>query len=467
VALTLRYRASTGVVRQQLKWFVAGAIPTVVLIIAYHVIPGVAGGVIAMVASLPLLAGVTVAIRRYRLYDIDRLVSTTVAYLSLSALLVAIYGLSATALGQLFGSAGGGSTVAVAGSAVVVTALFDPLRRRLQHASDRYFRRRNYEATRVVGRYLDRLREHEPEPGALRDTIRIALADPGAEIALWLPYHSGYVTERGEAVDVPTPEGDVSITRVDRAGAHLGVVIRDRSARADPGSAAGALRAAAAAFDHARLAAQVMVQVAEVRAARTRILVAGDVERRRVERNLHDGAQQHLVGLSLELGRLRTEATQGGHTDLVERIAGAASQAGAALRELRELARGLHPAILTEQGLVAAIASLAERSLTPVAIRADIDRRYAPLVETTAYYVVAEALTNVAKHAQATKVSVVVAEESGRLRVEVSDDGVGGARSDVESGLAGLEDRIEALGGRLVVVSPPGAGTALVAELPL
>ncbi len=216
--------------------------------------------------------------------------------------------------------------------------------------------------------------------------------------------------------------------------------------------------------DFAELAAQALANAqarADLAASRARIVQAGDDERRRLERNLHDGAQQRLVSLAL---MLRLAARRHPDDDQLERAAAELSQA---LEELRELARGLHPAILTEHGLEPAVQSLAARAPLPVELEIELSERLPAAVEAAGYYVVAEALTNVAKYAQASVVGVRVARENGRARIEVSDDGVGGARSGGGgSGLRGLADRVEALGGRLVVDSPPGAGTTLRAEIP-
>ena len=215
--------------------------------------------------------------------------------------------------------------------------------------------------------------------------------------------------------------------------------------------------------DFAELVAQAMAN-AEAReqlaASRKRIVQAGDAERRRLERNLHDGAQQRLVSLALTL---RLAARR--HTDDTE-LADAVGELGEALEELRELARGIHPAVLTEYGLAPAIEALATRTPFPVDVEVALEDRLPPPVEAAAYYVVSEALTNVTKYAEASDVRVHVFRDDGRAHVEVRDDGVGGAQEDRGSGLRGLADRVEALGGALWITSPPGEGTTLLAEIP-
>ena len=206
-------------------------------------------------------------------------------------------------------------------------------------------------------------------------------------------------------------------------------------------------------------------QEAEVAASRARIVTAGDTERRRLERNLHDGAQQRLVALSLAL-RIALSKLDSDPAAAREVLAGAGDELGLALAELRELARGLHPAVLTDRGLRAAVEMLAGRSPVPVEIAEVPGARLPEPVEAAAYYLIAEALTNVAKYAQASTVRVRVAAAGQTVVVEVSDDGVGGADPAGGSGLRGLADRVEALGGTLAVVSSVGAGTSLRAEIP-
>jgi signal transduction histidine kinase len=197
-----------------------------------------------------------------------------------------------------------------------------------------------------------------------------------------------------------------------------------------------------------------------------RVIAAADAERKRLERDLHDGAQQRLVNLALALGtveaRLADDPEAARH-----QLAGAREELALALDELRDLARGLHPAVLRDRGLAPALNALAARAPMTVQVVALPGERLPEPVETAAYYVVAEALTNVARHAQATVVTVTMTRTGDRARVEVRDDGTGGADAGHGSGLQGLADRLEALGGSLEVDSPPGAGTTLIGELPL
>jgi signal transduction histidine kinase len=205
--------------------------------------------------------------------------------------------------------------------------------------------------------------------------------------------------------------------------------------------------------------------VEELRASRERIVRAQDEERRRVERNLHDGAQQRLVALSLVLGRARA-AAQGSTSRAGDVLATAEGELRAALGELRELAQGIHPTILVTGGLEPALRSLADRSPVPVEMDISLSGRPPAPVEAAAYYIVCEALTNVAKHAHASSARVLVTATESCLVIEVSDDGVGGAQPAGGGGLQGLEDRTAAIGGRISIKSPAGAGTRLLAEIP-
>jgi signal transduction histidine kinase len=209
----------------------------------------------------------------------------------------------------------------------------------------------------------------------------------------------------------------------------------------------------------------VRAQLETVKESRTRIATAADEERRRIERDLHDGAQQRLVALALELRSAQRTLGQAADPELDRLLASTADELQVAVEELRSLAQGIHPGTLTQAGLGSALESLAARMPVPVTVEA-LAERLSPEVEATAYFVASEALTNVAKHARASKATVRARRDDGTLVVEVSDDGVGGARPDAGSGLRGLADRVEAQGGRLRVESAPGSGTRVVGEIP-
>jgi signal transduction histidine kinase len=224
--------------------------------------------------------------------------------------------------------------------------------------------------------------------------------------------------------------------------------------------------AAAIARENRRLDATVREQLAEVRASRTRIVAAADAARRRIERDLHDGAQQRLVNVALGLRMARDQLGTEAPGTLLGTLEDTAEQVRLALAELRDLATGIHPTLLTEAGLAPALESIAERSPVPLEVRCEPGQRLPGDVEAAAYYVVSEAVANVSKHAHARRAVVTVARDGGRVRVEVADDGVGGADASRGSGLGGLADRVAALDGRLDVVSPAAGGTRVVAEIP-
>jgi signal transduction histidine kinase len=250
---------------------------------------------------------------------------------------------------------------------------------------------------------------------------------------------------------------------VEREGGPLVALVHDPAL--DPDLVRATAAAAGMALDNERLHAELRAQLEEVRASRERIVLAGDAERRRVERDLHDGAQQRLLALSLALRTARRQLGSGEHSLVADTLDRTGQELASAIDELRELARGIHPTVLTDAGLGPAVAMLAGRVPVPVEVAVG-DERYPPAVEATAYFVVSEALANVTKHAHATHAGVTVAHVDGHLRVEVCDDGRGCADPGRGSGLAGLQDRVVAVGGTLGVESGPGTGTVVRADLP-
>jgi signal transduction histidine kinase len=317
-------------------------------------------------------------------------------------------------------------------------------------------------ARRAVGAALVDL-EPGPPPARLRDALARALGDPTLQLAFRIPEQGGYQDTSDQAVDPARLSAGRMLTSLDAAG--NAVLVYHELMQHEPELVKVTVTAASLALEHARLQAEVEVQLEQVRASRARIVEAGDAERRRLERDLHDGVQQRLVTLSLALGMARTQAT-GVNPELAALLEAAAGEAQAAITELRELARGIHPAVLTETGLAGAVQALAERSPVATTITAVPEGRYPAQIEATAYFVVSEALANIAKHAAASSTRITVRELTGRLVVEVSDDGTGGARPDGGSGLRGLADRVAAAGGVLRIDSPPGAGTRLEADIP-
>jgi signal transduction histidine kinase len=299
--------------------------------------------------------------------------------------------------------------------------------------------------------------------GALQDVLAKTLGDPSLVVAYRLPESLGYADGDGHPVLVPPVAADRSSATVESEGTVLAALVYDASLDDDPELVEAVRAAAGMALENERLHAEAESRLAEVQASRERIVAASDAERRRLERNLHDGAQQRLVALSLQLRLL--EGRVGDDPSAQALVATASSELAESLAELRELARGIHPAVL-DHGLAAALDSLASRSPVPTKVEYEADDPLLEQVELAAYFVASEALTNIAKYAHATTASVRVSRQGRSAVIEIADDGVGGADEAGGSGLRGLADRVEALDGRLTVVSPPGAGTTITAELP-
>ena len=303
-----------------------------------------------------------------------------------------------------------------------------------------------------------------PAPGGLRDALARALGDPSLELAYWLR-DDIFVDADGHAVSLPAAGSGRVATKVERSGLPVAALIHDESLSDQPELVGGVVAAAGLALENERLQAQLRARLEDLRASRARVVETADAERRRLERNLHDGAQQRLVALSLSLALAERDFADDKATCAV--FEQTRSELADTLAELRELARGIHPAVLTERGLGSALDALAGRAHVPVDIRELPDERLPAGIEAAAYYLVAEALTNVAKYAEASAATVRVCVENSHVLVEVADDGVGGADASRGSGIRGLADRVEALDGRLDIDSPPGAGTRVSAAIPL
>jgi len=466
IALLLRrFRRSDGEERDQLKWVAVGAVAVVFMApvpaLAHSQLPASAADlVVSVVVGLAIvvaLLGIAASVLRYRLYDVDRVLSTGTSYLLLSVMVVAVFVVVALGLGQLSTSKDssalrvGISTLAAAG----VAGLF---RRRTQDLVDRRFRRRRYEAAAVMRAFICC-----PPTGRddAQQALRVATGD--GSIRVGYPRADppgGFVTADGS----PYPEvrapgrGLVVLTRAEEC-----VAVVDHDVVASPARLVRECgQIALAELDNIRLRAELRTRLTEAQHSRARLARAASAERQRLERNLHDGAQQRLVAVMVALQTTAIRAARGTPVggDLQEAI----DELADAVRELRELANGLVPALLGRDGLETALRDLAERCPVPVAIDAHLPR-LDPAVEETAYYVAAEGLANAMKHAQADQISVTALVTPAGLTLEVLDDGVGGADSG-RPGLLGLADRIHVLAGTLQVVSPPGQGTTLRAEIP-
>src|SRR3954447_20686730 len=324
--------------------------------------------------------------------------------------------------------------------------------------------RTRYSRAGAVGGLIERLNAPDTET-SLRTALSDALGDPTLQLVYWRESAGHYVTYEGHRVELPDHGSGRAVAEVERDAKRVGAIIYDAALRDDPSLVRAAAAAAALQLENERLEAELRARVEELQTSRARLVEVSMGERRRLERDLHDGAQQRLVALSLQLGlaqrKLSTDPTTAAR--LLDASRGELQRA---LEELRELARGIHPAILTDRGLGAAIQALAERAPLPVDLDQMPEDRLPTAVEAAAYFVVAESLTNVAKYSSADHASVSVGRENGYAVVEVSDDGVGGADPTAGTGLRGLADRLAALDGRLEVHSPPGGGTVIRANIP-
>lgn len=298
--------------------------------------------------------------------------------------------------------------------------------------------------------------------GTMEAALARALHDPSLRVGYRLDDVNEFVDAEGRALALPPDGSDHAATYVTRGEAQLAVIVHERALLEQPALIEAVSAAVGLALDNERLNAQLRNQLQELRASRTRLVRTADSERRRLERDLHDGAQQRLLALGLALNLLRSRVHD---DDAAQLLAEAEEELATAVRELRELARGIHPAILADQGLAAAARTLAARCAVPVDVTAN-GRRFPPAVETAGYYVIAESLANVMRYSGASRAWIEIGEAGGLAVISVGDDGVGGADAGAGTGLAGLADRVGALDGRLVVDSAPGSGTTVRAEIP-
>lgn len=492
ICVAVRLRRAAGDEARQLKWFVyAVCVGVVAMAVGLVLLGSAALGVLA-VPIVPVAAGA--AIVKYRLYDIDLVINKTLVVGAMAAIITAGYVAVVVGVGGLIGASASPNLVLSLVATALMAVAFDPARRRVQRWADRLVygdRPTPYEALARLSTQLS--------IGGQRDDLLTGLASTladgvgAADVTLWIGSDDALVAV---ASWPPRIGEDAQLTAAPRGLASLG---DDGRTHVRPIVHQGALRGAVTltkapgevlttsedcllrdlvaqaglVIDNVGLGAelqerlhQISVQAAELRAAAKRIVAAQDEAGRRIERDLHDGAQQRLVTLTLTLQALAARAASGGDGDLAAGVEQARSQLTQALAELREMARGIHPAILTQEGLEAALGFLAERSPVPVQVRVRLDRRLEPDVEATAYFVASEALTNAARHSGATRIVVDGQVRGDRLSIEVSDDGRGGADGRRGSGLQGLADRLATLNGRLTVHSPPGGGTRLQAEIP-
>ena len=299
--------------------------------------------------------------------------------------------------------------------------------------------------------------------GPVREMLAESIGDRSLSIAYWVPEREAFVDEAGHPVELPEPGSGRTWTAVERDGRRVAAIVHDASLDTSAELVHAAATGASMALDNERLKADLRARVQELRVSRRRIVEAGYEARRRIERDLHDGAQQHLVGLALELRLLRSRIED---PELIAEVDRMGEQLATALAELRELARGIHPAVLTRSGLEPAIRAVADRVPLPVDCEIEVTERLPAVVEAAAYFVVAEGLTNVAKYSQASRAWIELRPAGDGIEVLVGDDGIGGAVMDAGTGLRGLADRVSAVDGTLSIDSAPGTGTRLIAHIP-
>jgi signal transduction histidine kinase len=458
-ALLVKYRRADPLGRRQLKWLaLAGVgVPGFIVVCLSEVLltgearwPSLLIG-IAAIFGVPI--SIAIAMLRADLYDVDRALARTVAWGLATAVLIAIFVAASLTAGVLLGR---DSTVAAAAATALCAVALAPVRRRLQHRVDA----RVYPLRQAALSAIDELQRDvnvgAARPEQLAERLRSALRDPGLRVGYVRPGGSELVEELG----CPLPaEGTVPVVSGDTT---IGALLAT-----SPALSSELLRQVAAAsvtlVELVRLRLELTAALREVEASRARLVQAGDHERRRLERDLHDGAQQRLVSLGMAL-----RLTQRRRKDLDPELDGLLDQTvaeiGTAVAELRQIAHGLRPSSL-DDGLHAALVALTQHVPIPV----DLHVQPVPLpddVTVTVYYVASEAIANAVKHAQATRIDVRVARRNGHVEVRVADDGRGGARVAAGSGLAGLSDRVTAVGGRLALASEERGGTVVEAVVP-
>ena len=496
-ALVLRFRRSSGVERLQLRWLLTAAV-FVALLYAGAMIASIpyswgAGDqpgwvsvlqnvVIPSFALIPLAIGVSVL--RYRLFDIDVVVNRAVLFGALAIFITLVYVAIVVGIGTLVG--GRTDPVLSAAAAAVVALAFQPARRRAQRFADRLVYGKRATPYEVLTEFSERVgnayaneellprmaRVLASGTGAIRTDVWVRIGDQLRADATW-PDDAA----PADAIAVASADPTSSPTSMFEPVRHQGELLGGLSIEKKPGDAINATEEklvrdlaaqAGLVMRNVALTEQLMDHIEQLRASRQRLVSAQDEERRRLERNLHDGAQQQLVALAVKL-RLAEQLAERDPPKVKGLLADLQSETGDALENLRDLARGIYPPLLADKGLVAALESQARKSIVPVTIEANGIGRYPQDAEAAVYFSCLEALQNVAKYASASRATISLSDGDGRLRFEVSDDGSGFEPSTEThgSGLQGIADRLAALDGELDVRSSPGAGTTVAGTLPV
>lgn len=457
-SLVVRFSRASGRERLQLKWLSLAGLAIALYPVACGLEIWITGetdvfaGVMGGLALVALPVTVAVAMLRHDLYDVDRVLADTISYAVVVVLLVATYILAALALGLMLGR---DSAPAAAGATAICALVLAPLRTRLRRSVDQRLFPPRRAALQAIEDLQHRVHTQGAQPEELESVLRTALRDPQLRVGMLVPGAAGFVDASG--LSVP----DTGLVPITLGGVQIGVLCG--SDITGPGVLRLVASECASLVEVSRLRAELAGALREVEASRTRLIQVGDAERRRLERDLHDGAQQRLVSLGMAMRVAQRQLPQG-VVDVNELLDQGVTELATAIAELRQIAHGLRPTSL-DDGLHAALTALTGK--LPIPVHLDVVSE--PLdddVATTAYFVAAEAITNAAKYADSSAINVRVAQCAAGVEVKVQDDGVGGAAPRTGSGLAGLADRVAALGGSLVMTSPVGAGTTIEAVLP-
>jgi signal transduction histidine kinase len=475
VALVVRFARSAGEERLQLKWFAAAALLVVATFIASIFVNSVVVDVLQNVAFLCLWVAVGIAVLKYRLYEIDVVISKAVLYGSLAVFITAVYAGLVVGVGTLAG--GRDRTLLAALAAAVVAVAFQPVRQRAGRLANRVVYGRRATPYQVLSDFARRIGGTYSSQDVLPQMAHIVAAGTGAErVVVWLrvgdelrpgAFSDGSPGAAPLPVDgqaMPAlPDADMSVPVVH--GDDLLGAISIKMPRAEPLRPAGQQLVADVA-SQAGLVLSNAGLIEDLRASRQRLVTAQDETRRRLERNIHDGAQQDLVALAI---KLRLAATTIDDDPARQILGDLQADAADALENLRDLARGIYPPLLADLGLAAALNAQASKSAVPVAVEADGIGRFGQDTEAAVYFCCLEALQNTSKYAQASQARIAVQARSGTLCFTVSDDGAGydTSHTPMGSGQRNMADRLAALGGRLEVRSAPSSGTTITGHLPL
>jgi signal transduction histidine kinase len=487
VPLALRFRHSRGTERQQLKWVYFGlaiSIPLLVLGVVGYTF-GI-GGYFSIAPFVILPVTITIAVLRYRLYDIDLVINKTVVFVVLAAFITGVYAVIVVGLGQLLPIGEGNLGLAIAATAVVAVA-FEPVRARVQHWANRLVYGRRATPYEALAAMTARLGDSTDPGAALAEAARLLAEGTGAaQAVIWVAQEgllvprasTGQAGPDAEPVALLGPEFPALPADLARAVRYEGQLVGALSLTKRPGEGVSTADRrlveelagqAALLLVNTRLRSRLNDRVEELRGSRRRMLAAQDRARRALERDLHDGAQQELVALKVKLGLARTIATREGATELATQLADTATVADKAVDTLRDVARGIYPPLLESEGLPAALSAQARRADLSVTVLDRAARRYPREVESTAYFCAVEALQNTVRHARAKNAHIELDGIDSTLTVTVTDDGHGfdGDSTVYGAGLAHMTDRADAAGGALSVTSRPGHGTTIVLTLPV